>query len=108
MKYHPRIFAAGDVIDWDEQKQAIKYVAHAKVVVDNVISVLKDRQPNALYKGCYEAIVIANGKVCGIQFARKAVILNLNYRAGEARTIASGDPMFNWGTCLHPLRRRGR
>ena len=76
VKYHPRIFAAGDVIDWDEQKRAIKYVAHAKIVVGNVMSVLRDRQPNALYRGCYEAIVIANGKVCLIQFAPTAVVSN--------------------------------
>lgn len=65
LKYHPRIFAAGDIIDWDEQKQAVKYTAHAKVVAANVIAVLKEKQPNALYKGCYERTVIANGKVCG-------------------------------------------
>ncbi|KAF5334456.1 hypothetical protein D9611_014486 [Ephemerocybe angulata] len=62
---HPRIFAAGDIVDWDEQKQAEKYGAHAGVVVKNVLDVLRGRQPDALYRGCYESITIANGKSGG-------------------------------------------
>ncbi|KAF6743860.1 hypothetical protein DFP72DRAFT_931498 [Ephemerocybe angulata] len=62
---HPRIFAAGDIVDWDEQKQAEKYGAHADVVVKNVLDVLRGRQPDALYRGCYESITIANGKSGG-------------------------------------------
>ncbi|KAG2004408.1 hypothetical protein CC2G_002967 [Coprinopsis cinerea AmutBmut pab1-1] len=60
---HPRILAAGDIIDRDEQKQLQKYPYHADVVVRNVLDILKGRQPEALYKGCYERIVISNGKV---------------------------------------------
>jgi hypothetical protein len=60
---YPRIFAGGDAIEWDEQKQVTKYKAHASVIVDNIISLLKKRQPVALYPGSYELISISNGKV---------------------------------------------
>jgi apoptosis-inducing factor 2 len=63
---YPRIFAGGDVIEWDEQKQVSKYSLHASVIVRNVISVLKKQQPPALYPGSYEMISIANGKVSDV------------------------------------------
>ncbi|KAF8649402.1 hypothetical protein AX16_005843 [Volvariella volvacea WC 439] len=65
---HPRIFAAGDVIDWKEQKQVGKYPAHAAVVADNVVSVLNDGQPGKVYKGSYELIVITIGKTRGAAY----------------------------------------
>lgn len=73
--HHPRILAAGDIIDWDEQKQLSKYHTHADVVVRNVIDILKERQPGGLYKGRYERIVISNGKVS------KCDVPELGYRA---------------------------
>ena len=61
---HPRIFAAGDVIDWREQKQAAKAGAHAKVVVQNVLNVLAGKKAALVsYQGSPELIVIINGRV---------------------------------------------
>ncbi|KAF8154820.1 hypothetical protein B0H34DRAFT_538842 [Crassisporium funariophilum] len=59
---YPRIFAGGDVIEWDEQKQVTKYSLHASVIAQNVMAVLNKKQPSALYHGNYELISITNGK----------------------------------------------
>ena len=60
---HPDIYAAGDVIDWAEQKQAAKAGAHAAVIIANILSVVAGKTPVAQYKGSLEFIVITNGKV---------------------------------------------
>lgn len=60
------IFAAGDIIDWNEQKQAAKTTAHAAVVSPNVLSYLQGKPVSKVYKGSMELIVITNGKVCPI------------------------------------------
>lgn len=61
----PRIFAAGDIIDFKEQKQVGKYGGHVAVIVPNVISVLEGQTPSKEYKGPpLEAIFITIGKVC--------------------------------------------
>ncbi|KAF8811277.1 FAD/NAD(P)-binding domain-containing protein [Phlegmacium glaucopus] len=65
---YPRIFAGGDVIEWDEQKQVSKYSTHASIITRNVISVLEKKQPAALYEGSYEMISIANGKQGGSSY----------------------------------------
>ena len=61
---YPRIFAAGDVIEWPEQKQAAKVASHAGVVVRNVLNMLAGKS-NALvnYQGSAELIIITNGRV---------------------------------------------
>ncbi len=61
---HPGVFAAGDIIDWREQKQAGKAPAHAAVVAANVASFLAGRAQTKAYKGSMEMIVIPVGKVC--------------------------------------------
>ncbi len=63
---YPRIFAGGDVIEWDQQKQVAKYGDHASVIAANVVTLLKGKQPSALYRGAYELISISNGKVSGL------------------------------------------
>ncbi|KDR73133.1 hypothetical protein GALMADRAFT_142280 [Galerina marginata CBS 339.88] len=67
MKY-PRIFAGGDAIEWDEQKQVDKYQKHASVIVTNIVSVLRKKQPSALYHGSFEMISISNGKNGGSSY----------------------------------------
>ena len=54
------------MIEWDEQKQVTKYSVHASIISRNVIAVLKNKQPPALYQGTYEMISITNGKVRGM------------------------------------------
>ncbi|TFK21365.1 FAD/NAD(P)-binding domain-containing protein [Coprinopsis marcescibilis] len=65
---HPRILAAGDIIEWDDQKQMIKYPAHAGVITHTVLDVLNGRDPNHFYKGSYERIVISNGRKGGVSY----------------------------------------
>ena len=60
---HPMIFAVGDIIDWEEQKQAAKAIGHAPVVVANVVNLLAGRPVRKEYGGLPEVIAIANGKV---------------------------------------------
>ena len=63
VKGHPGVFAAGDAIDWAEQKQLGKYGAHTTVIVRNVLDRLAGAQPSKQYGGSREMIVITNGKV---------------------------------------------
>ncbi|KAF8965465.1 FAD/NAD-P-binding domain-containing protein [Flammula alnicola] len=65
---YPRILAGGDAIAWDEQKQVSKYGTHASIIANNVVSVLKKRQPSSLYRGAYEMISISNGKQGGASY----------------------------------------
>ena len=60
---HDNIYAAGDIIEWAEQKQAIKTLGQAPVVVANILSSLAGKPPTARYKGSIEMIVVTNGKV---------------------------------------------
>jgi NADH dehydrogenase FAD-containing subunit len=62
---YPRIFAGGDAIEWDEQKQVGKYADHASVIAANIVTLLKKKQPGALYHGQYEMIFLSNGKEGG-------------------------------------------
>ncbi|KAJ3493326.1 hypothetical protein NLJ89_g11044 [Agrocybe chaxingu] len=62
---HPRIFAAGNAIDYPEGKQAYKVGAHAPVIVKNALSIIRgggDDSTFARYRGTIEAIAISMGK----------------------------------------------
>ncbi|KAG6899186.1 hypothetical protein C0993_012555 [Termitomyces sp. T159_Od127] len=59
---HDNIFAAGDVINWQEQKQAAKAGGHGKLVASNIQAFLNETSMKP-YKGASEMIVITNGKV---------------------------------------------
>ena len=63
---HPGIFALGDVIDWNEQKQAAKSVNHLAVVAPNVQSYLEGKPLKKVYKGSPEMILIPLGKVSSV------------------------------------------
>lgn len=60
---HPRIFAAGDVNDWPEQKQSGKYYAQADIVTENVLSLLAGRKLTKEYRGSFEIIILSFGEV---------------------------------------------
>ncbi|ETW87003.1 hypothetical protein HETIRDRAFT_30822 [Heterobasidion irregulare TC 32-1] len=68
LQSHPNIFAAGDAIDWDEQKQVAKYPAHGDVIIKNVLAVLEKRTSTAQYKGGPELIIVTNGKNAGVAY----------------------------------------
>ncbi|EFI27389.1 hypothetical protein CC1G_14860 [Coprinopsis cinerea okayama7 len=59
---HPRIFAAGDIIDWKEQKQAAKAPAHGAVVASNILTLLNGTGELVPYKGSTEIIVVTFGR----------------------------------------------
>ncbi|KAI0049182.1 FAD/NAD-P-binding domain-containing protein [Auriscalpium vulgare] len=62
------VFAAGDAIEWKEQKQLAKYAAHSAVVVANVLSYLGGGTPSKEYKGSPELILITNGTKRGLAY----------------------------------------
>ncbi|KAF7349341.1 Apoptosis-inducing factor [Mycena sanguinolenta] len=64
---YPNIFAAGDIVEWKEQKQAIKAGAHAKIVTQNVLSYINGRSLKN-YSSAFEAILVTNGKRGGISY----------------------------------------
>ncbi|KAJ2917714.1 hypothetical protein MD484_g2705, partial [Candolleomyces efflorescens] len=69
---HPRIFAGGDVIEWNEQKQAGKASAHAPVIAKNVLAILANGTGTTdgltLYKGATEMIVTTVGRGGGVSY----------------------------------------
>ncbi|KAL0581579.1 hypothetical protein V5O48_000509 [Marasmius crinis-equi] len=66
---HPNIFAAGDIIDWQEQKTSAKAsMGHAPVVVKNIINFVTGKGANAEYKGSTEILALTNGKDSGLLF----------------------------------------
>ncbi|EKM48363.1 uncharacterized protein PHACADRAFT_109059, partial [Phanerochaete carnosa HHB-10118-sp] len=62
---HPGVFAAGDIIDWHEQKQALKSGSHMSVVVPNLLSFLRGQSQKKVYKGSTEMIVVPIGRLHG-------------------------------------------
>lgn len=67
---HPDVFAAGDIIEWDEQKTAAKAsTGHAPVIVKNVIGVLDGKKTlPGKYEGSTEMIIVTNGKGAGVGY----------------------------------------
>jgi len=61
VKGFPDIFAAGDVIDWNEVKQVAKYPGHATTIVANIRNILDGKHPAATYKSMFEVIALTNG-----------------------------------------------
>ncbi|KAI0823949.1 FAD/NAD-P-binding domain-containing protein [Trametes gibbosa] len=59
---HPGVFAAGDVTNRKETKQASKAHRHVPIVVENVISFLQGQPFKRMYKGLPESIIITLGK----------------------------------------------
>ncbi|KIJ62518.1 hypothetical protein HYDPIDRAFT_129019 [Hydnomerulius pinastri MD-312] len=67
---YPSIFAAGDIIEWAEQKQAAKTRGHAGVIVANILSLLQGGEAGNLkvYGGSPEMILITNGRNGGMAY----------------------------------------
>ena len=60
---HPSVFAAGDIVEWEEEKQYAKTVGQAAVVAKNITSYLANKPLKKQYSGSPEIIILANGKV---------------------------------------------
>jgi apoptosis-inducing factor 2 len=66
---YPNIFAAGDVADTSDLKMAYKAGLHAPIVAKNIQSLLKGKEPKAIYKPATgEMICIPLGKDGGRTF----------------------------------------
>jgi len=65
---HPSVFAAGDIVDWPEEKQFGKTVGQAAVVAENIISYLANKPLKKEYAGSPEAIILTNGKSSGAAY----------------------------------------
>ncbi|KAH6916250.1 hypothetical protein BKA70DRAFT_1255135 [Coprinopsis sp. MPI-PUGE-AT-0042] len=64
---YPRIFAGGDIIDWDEQRQAVKATkGHSPVAVANIISLTSGMETRKIYKGSSELIALVVGRSGGL------------------------------------------
>jgi NADH dehydrogenase FAD-containing subunit len=63
LKSHSNIYAIGDAIDWQEQKQAAKAPKHAQIAAANVLSQINGGDAKKSYTGQPELISITNGKV---------------------------------------------
>jgi len=57
------IFALGDIVDWNEQKQAFKAGSHAPIVTANILSLLNGSKLQKRYKTGPEVILVSNGRV---------------------------------------------
>jgi len=68
LQSHPSIFALGDIIDWNEQKQAFKANGHSSIINANILSLLSGSQPQKSYKTGPEIIVVTNGKNGGAMY----------------------------------------
>ncbi|KJA26789.1 hypothetical protein HYPSUDRAFT_63567 [Hypholoma sublateritium FD-334 SS-4] len=68
VRAHQSIFAAGDIVNIHEGKQFTKTSAHAKVVVKNIISYLKNEPSMKGYKPSNEIIAVSNGKKGGATY----------------------------------------
>jgi apoptosis-inducing factor 2 len=70
---NPSIFAAGDIIQWTEQKQAAKAGGHAAIVAGNITTLLSASDASNVsktiklkdYKGSPEMIAITHGSKGG-------------------------------------------
>jgi len=67
---HPNIFAAGDIIDWKEEKQILRAMTHAPIVANNIVALINENKAGLKqYKGTPDMIVVTNGRV-GSQVTR--------------------------------------
>ena len=62
---YPEIFAAGDIIDWDEQKMSFKAGRHGNVVAKNILALTRGTAPKDQYKGTIEGIMVTLGSKGG-------------------------------------------
>lgn len=86
---HAGIFAVGDVVDWNEQKQAAKGANHLGIVVPNVVSYLEGQPLKKAYKGSPELILIPLGKTGGSAYL--GMLWGIVLGDWAARTIKGKD-----------------
>jgi len=65
---HPSVFAAGDIVEWEEEKQFGKAAGQAVIVADNIMSYLAGKPLKKRYTGWPEIIILTNGKSSGAAY----------------------------------------
>ncbi|KAF8507661.1 FAD/NAD(P)-binding domain-containing protein [Gautieria morchelliformis] len=91
---YANIFAAGDIIEWDEQKQAAKAKNHGAIIAANIVNYFTGK-PLKDYKGSPELIALTNGKEGGVSYF--GLLWGLMFGAWVTRLIKSrslGVPFF--------------
>lgn len=68
----------GDIIDWKEEKQAFKAMAHVPIIVENVMALVNGKSKFKEYKGSYEMISLTNGRVRGFYFSLPNICIKKN------------------------------
>jgi len=96
------VFAAGDIIDWPEEKQFGKTVGQAAVVAANIISYLTNKPLTKEYTGGPEAIILTNGKV-GVSASFIPTFLVASDITVPTPVLRRCLPAFPVGTCLRTL-----
>jgi len=89
LKSHPAIFAIGDIIHWDEQKQLFKTSGQASVIAANILSVLGGSEPRKNYKSGPEMILVTNGKNGGAMYM--GILWGLVFGDWAARMLKAKD-----------------
>jgi NADH dehydrogenase FAD-containing subunit len=93
------VFAAGDIIEWEEEKQVGKTAGQAAVVAKNIISYLANKPLKKQYDGSPEMIILTNGKVWASASSDVSVpdyLHRLNQSSGAAYLP------FLWGLVFGP------
>jgi len=86
---HQSIFALGDIIDWQEQKQAFKAGGHGSIITANILSLLSGSKPLKNYKTGPEVILVTNGRGGGAMFL--GMLWGLVFGNWAARMLKSKD-----------------
>jgi NADH dehydrogenase FAD-containing subunit len=95
---HDNIFAAGDVIEWKEQKQAAKASPEGALAGANVLAYLNGGKMKP-YKGAFEMIVATNGKVCVFSLQMRVLVMS-RFADGWFRVVGLRMWMCGGGFCL--------
>jgi len=95
LKSLPDVYAIGDIIDVQEEKQAGKTPGHVSVVAANILSSLQGKEPKSQYKGATEAIIVTNGKNGGVSFVN--ILWGLVFGNWFSRLIKSKSLLVSMG-----------
>ena len=94
------MFAAGDIIDWPEEKQFGKTIDQAPVVAENMASYLADKPLKKKYSGAPEAIFLTNGKVRVSAFFFFSINVSDRFRRHAQQSSGAAYLPFLWGIVL--------
>jgi apoptosis-inducing factor 2 len=92
------VFAAGDIIEWEEQKQFGKTGGQAAVVAGNIINYLANKPLKKQYTGSRELIILTNGKV----WVSASFYMNVSDSSVPHQSSGAAYLPFLWGLVFGP------